>query len=168
MKSFFQENHAIHHAFCKQGWTQNNKDQSTVDPPQTVTGFIPFILEPAHDIDTINTVILRCKHIAETLGQKYVIPTLHEALYYKAMQLKWATKEYQEFIIPRLRGLHTAMIFMKAIGQHFKSTGLLEVWIDSDLFSQKTAVNYLAAKDYEKVIRSHKIPFPNHPSIPTV
>ncbi len=141
----------------RQGWTQFNQEHSDVDPPQTTIGYMPLILAPAHEMDTLNTVVKRCKYIANSLGQKYVVLTVDEALYCKLMDLKWAKKEYQEFLSLRLGGLHTAMNFMKAIGQHLKSTGILEVWIDSGLLGRKTAENAMIGKTYEKAVRAHKI-----------
>jgi hypothetical protein len=75
------------------------------------------------------------------------------------MDLKWAKQEYQEFLIVRLGGFHTAMNFMKAIGKHMQSTGLLEVWCESGLLGEKTAENAMMGKGYEKAIRAHKVTF---------
>ncbi|MES9881882.1 MAG: hypothetical protein ABW185_13470, partial [Sedimenticola sp.] len=83
--------------------------------------------------------------------------TVDEALYCKLMTLKWLNESYQEFLIPRLGGFHTTMNFMKSIGQHMQSTGLMEVWVDSNLLGQKTAENVMAGKGYEKSVRAHKI-----------
>ena len=68
------------------------------------------------------------------------------------MELKWAKPVYQEFFIVRLGGLHTVMHFMKAIGKQMQSTGLLEVWTESDLQGQKTVENFIAGKGNEKSI----------------
>ena len=106
----------------KQGWTHYNQERSDTDPPQTTVGYLPLILAPAHELDTLNTVIQRCKFVAELLGQIYVVLTVYEALYCKLVELKWAKPVYQEFFIVRLGGLHTVMNFMKAIGKHMQST----------------------------------------------
>ena len=51
------------------------------------------------------------------------------------------------------------MNFMKVIGQHFDSCGLLELWTESGLLGGKTAEGLLAGKDYEKGMGAHKITF---------
>ena len=51
------------------------------------------------------------------------------------------------------------MNFLKVIGQHFEASGLLELWIDSDLLGPKTAERVLAGKEYEKGMRAHKVTF---------
>ena len=108
----------------KQGWTSFNQEMCNAEFEQTTIGYMPIILAPAHEFDTLNTVVQRCKHVAEAKGQKYVVLTVDEALYCRLMQLKWSNPAYQEFLFPRLGGLHTAMNFLKAIGQHMQSTGL--------------------------------------------
>ena len=119
--------------------------------------YVPIVLSPAHEYQTMNTVVKRCKYISETLGQKYVVITVDEQLYSRLMELK-RSRNY-ELLIPRLGGLHMSMNFMKAIGQQFQSSGLLELWTESDLLGEKTAAKVLAGKDYEKGMRAHKITF---------
>ena len=83
--------------------------------------------------------------------------TADEALFSRLMELKWS-QDYA-FLIPRLGSLHTAMNFLKVIDQHFEASGLLELWIDSDLLGPKTAERVLAGKEYEKGMRAHKVTF---------
>ena len=73
------------------------------------------------------------------------------------MELKWS--QNHTYLFPRLGSLHSSMNFMKVIGQHFDSCGLLEVWTESGLLGGKTAESVLAGKDYEKGMRAHKITF---------
>ena len=133
-----------------------NQQVSQTDPPVTTIGYMPMILNPAHEYDTLNTVITRCRHVAETLGQKYVVITADEALFCRLMELKCSQDDYS-FLIPRLGGLHTSMNFMKVIGQHFQGSGLLELWTESDLLGSRTAERVLLGKDYEKAMRAHKL-----------
>ena len=132
---------------------------SNRDPKSTTLGYMPIILSPAHEYDTLNTVIIRCKHIAQSLGQPqaYVVLTADEALLCRLMELKWS--QNHTYLFPRLGSLHSSMNFMKVIGQHFDSCGLLEVWTESGLLGGKTAQSVLAGKDYEKGMRAHKITF---------
>jgi hypothetical protein len=53
--------------------------------------YMPLIQAPAHDFDTstLNTVVQRCMHISEKLGQKYTVISVDQALYFKLMDLKW-------------------------------------------------------------------------------
>ena len=67
---------------------QVSMEQCRVDPEVTTIGYMPIVQSPAHEFDTLNTAVVRCKHIANSLGQQHVVLT--EALYCKLMELKWA------------------------------------------------------------------------------
>ena len=49
----------------------------------TSVGYMPIIQAPAHELDTVNTVVLRCKHTAGKLGQHYcqISPTQRRLLH---------------------------------------------------------------------------------------
>jgi hypothetical protein len=141
----------------KQGWTSFNQSQSKVSPEMTSIGYMPLVQAPAHDLDTLNTVVVRCKHVARKLGQHHVVLTVDEALFCKLMELKWAKDEYQDFLIIRLGGLHTAMNFLKVIGKHIQSSGLLESWVESTILGPKSAEQVLAGKSYSRGMRAHKM-----------
>ena len=85
---------------------------------------MPIIQAPAHDMDTLNTVVRRCMYVTSKLGQQYTVLTVDQALYYKLMDLKWSIPEYRDKLIPRLGGLHISMNFLKVIGQHMKDWSL--------------------------------------------
>ena len=143
----------------KQSWTAFNQSASKVDPPETVVGYMPIIQAPAHELDTLNTVIQRCWHISQDLGQKYVVLTVDEALYCKLMELKWAIPEYRDFLIPRLGGLHVSLNFLKTIGKHVQSSGLAEVWIESGILGPNATEQAMVGKPYARAIRAHKLTF---------
>ena len=65
------------------------------------------------------------------MGQQHVVFTVDEALYCKLMELKLEKKDYQNFLIVRLGGLQRILAFLKAIGKHINSSGLLEAWVES-------------------------------------
>ena len=139
------------------GWTHFNQKNSTVDPPLTTVGYMPIIQAPAHEFDTLNTVVQCCKYVANTLGQQYVVLTVDEALYCKLMELKWAKQDYQNFLIVRLGGLHIAMNFLKVIGKHIESSGLLDAWTESNILGPRAAEQVLAGKSYSRGMHVHKI-----------
>ena len=83
--------------------------------------------------------------------------TDNEVLFCRLMELKWS--QNYKFLFPRLGSLHSSMNFMKVIGQHFDSCGLLEFWTESGLLRGRAAERILAGKDYERGMRAHKITF---------
>ena len=86
-----------------------------------------MVLGEATDFDTINTVVERCRFVANSLDQQYIIITADEAIFCKLMELKYANADLRRILIVRLGGLHTAMAFMKAIGKHVKESGLTDL-----------------------------------------
>ena len=135
-------------------WTWYNKMASTVNPKKTTVGYLPIIQAPASELDTLNTVVKRVFHLAKSINQKHVVLTVDEALY---PELKWSVEDYNEVLIPCLRGLHVAMNFLGVIGRHMNDSGLVEVWVESDLLSTNAAHQVITGKGYARAIRAHKI-----------
>ena len=54
--------------------------------------------------------------------------------------------------------LHIALNFLGVIGRHVESSGLLQVWIDSDLFGSRTGEKVLkTSRPCNKAVRAHKL-----------
>jgi len=141
----------------KPSWTVFNQSVSSEEPEQTAAGYLPIILAPAHELETLNTVVKRCMAISSHFDQQYTVVTVDQALYCKLMELKWSVKEYQEKLIPRLGGLHTAMNFLKTIGDHMAGSGLAEVWLESGILGEGAVQLVLSGKAYNKAMRAHKL-----------
>lgn len=76
-----------HNIKTKPSWTSFNQSVTEVSPPQTTTGYMPIILAHAHELSTLNTVVLRAIHVAKSLGNKYAIVTVDQALFPKLMEI---------------------------------------------------------------------------------
>lgn len=88
-------------------WTVFNQALSKHNPEITTIEYIPIFKAPAYELYTLNYVVKRCLQFSSLIGQQYTILTVDQTLYCKLMELKWATPEYQNKLIPRLGGLHT-------------------------------------------------------------
>ncbi|CAH3174764.1 unnamed protein product [Porites lobata] len=141
----------------KSGWTSFNEKHSDTDPEESTVGYMPIVLAPAHDVNTLNTVVQRIMQVAESFNQKHVVLTVDQALFPLLMELKWTLPEYKDTLIPRLGGLHTSMNFLKVLGQHIQDSGLPTIWIESGILGPRTVERALAGKDYNKGTRVHKI-----------
>ena len=95
-----------HNEDPKSGWTSFNEKHSKTDPKVSTVGYMPIILAPAHDVNTLNTVVQRIVQVTESFKQKHVVLTVDQALFPLLMELKWVVPEYQDCLIPRLGGLH--------------------------------------------------------------
>jgi hypothetical protein len=129
----------------RSGWTEFNQSLSRGEVGDkfghevTKVGYMPIIQAPAHEMDTLNTVVKKCMHVATVLGQQYTIITVDQALYCKLVELKWAIPEYREKLVVQLGGLHISMCFLKTIVDHMKGSGLVDSWIESGLLGPNAA-----------------------------
>ena len=116
----------------RSGWTEFNQPLLQKDVGHkfghkvTKVEYLPIIQAPAHEMDTLKTVVKKCMHVATVLGQQYTIITVDQALYCKLVELKWATPECREKLIVQLGGLHICICFLKTIGDHMKESGLVD------------------------------------------
>lgn len=143
----------------KVGWTQFNKVFSTHSLPKTASGFMPLILNPAHEFNTLITVLSRCIAVGDKLNYHYIVLTAYQQLFCKLLDVKWSSPVFQERIVLKMGGLHIACNFMKAIGQHMANTGLAEIWIESGVLAEGSAIKVLSGKAYAKAMRIHKLTY---------
>ncbi len=140
-------------------FNQSLSKKSTESTAITTVGYMPIIQAPAHELDTLNTVVRRCMYISSQLGQEYTVLTVDQALYFKLMDLKWNVADYKDKLILRLGGLHISMNFLKVIGQQVKDCGLAEAWLDAGILGCSTIEHVMMGKAYNKGMRSHKLTF---------
>ena len=141
------------------GWSGFNQKYSTNDSPQTEIGPLPIINAPAHDFDTIWTVITKCQAITEQLRETYTVITFDEQLYCKAKMLQWQKKDDTTDLVIMLGSFHTQMNFCKVIGKHMEGAGLKDIWVQSGVYGENTAENIEKGKIWNKVFRAHKLTF---------
>ncbi len=115
----------------RSGWIEFNQSLSQNDQQVTTIGYVPILQAPAHEFDTLNTVVKRCMHVSAALGQQHTVITVDQALFCKLVELKWAIPEYQKKLVIQLGGLHISMCFLRTIENHMNGSGLVETWIES-------------------------------------
>ena len=146
-----------HKAMIRSGWTEFNQTLSQNGQDVTILGYFPIIQAPAHEFDTLNTVVKKCMYISAALGQQHTVLTVDQALYCKLVELKWGIPEYQKKLVVQLGGLHISMCFQKAIGNHMKGSGLVEAWVESGVLGPNVTEHIMNGKAYERATRAHKI-----------
>ena len=134
-----------------------NQSLSSEEREHTAVEYLPIILAPALEFDTLNTVVKRCMAISSRFGQEHTVITVDQALYYRLMALKWSLPQYQDKLIPRLGGLHVSMNFLKALGDHMNGPGLDVVSGEMGLLGPGAVELVLAGKAYNKAMRAHKL-----------
>ncbi|XP_052128446.1 uncharacterized protein LOC127750548 [Frankliniella occidentalis] len=141
----------------RQGWTAFNKTMSTNNAEITSCGYLPMILDPAHEFNTLNTVLRRAVSLADNLNQKYVILTGDQQVYCRLLELKWSNDDFQKRVILRMGGLHLSLNFLKAIGKHMSGSGLEELWVESGIAAETMASKVMEGKVYSKGMRLTKL-----------
>lgn len=58
-----------------------------------------------------------------------------------------------------LGGFHTQMIFSIVIGQYVESSGLSDIWAESEVFRETTAINVVKGKMWNRLTRAHKLSY---------
>lgn len=81
---------------------------------------MPILQAPAHNFDTLNTVVKRCIHISDSPGQHYTV-----IMFCKLVELKWAIPEYQLKLVILLMGLQISTCFLNVTGDLMNEAGLL-------------------------------------------
>lgn len=137
-------------------WSGFNQSISQVISEPSIIGYLPIIPAPAHEMDTLMTVLLRCKAVSSRLGQRYTVVTFDEALYCRAKELVWLGPERLSDVVLRLGSFHIAMNYLGAIGQHMAGAGLT-VWTESGVYSECTAEKMMKGKFWNRAVRGHKI-----------
>jgi len=92
-------------------------------------------------------------------GGIYTVVTMDEGLYNKAKMLQWEKTEHLKNVVLVLGGFHTQMTFSKVIGQFLESSGISDIWVESEIFGETTAGNILRGKLWNRVIRAHKLTY---------
>jgi hypothetical protein len=141
------------------GWSGFNQLLSTNVSQPTIVGPLPIINAPAHEFDTLWTVILQCQAMTKLREGKYTVITMDEALYNKAKMLQWEKTEEFKNVVIMLGGFHTQMTFSKAIGKYLASSGICDMWVESEIFGETTADNIMKGKLWNRVIRAHKLSY---------
>ena len=92
------------------------------------------------------------------MGQIFTVITFDQVLYCRAKELIWLHLDFADVKI-RLGGFHTAMNFMKAIGQYMEASGLKDIWVESGVFGENSTLHMLTGHAYNKAVRGHKLTF---------
>ena len=143
----------------KTGWTEYNRRNIKTDVEKSAMGYMPLILNPAHELSTLYTVLKRCIAVGDATGHKHIVLTVDQALYCKLVELIWNSDVFKERIILRLGGLHIKMNFQKVIGKHMEGSGLSELWLESGVLAEGSIAKVLDGKAFAKSMRIHKLTF---------
>ena len=120
---------------------------------------LPLISAPAHEWQTLLTVLKQAQHItAEVVrpNRKTVI-TLDMDLYMRAIKIPSLHPEYGGKWILRIGEFHTVLCVLRTIGLAIENSGLDDTWVEAGLYSPATTRQILEGKHMKCAPDAHTI-----------
>lgn len=81
-------------------------------------------------------------------GGIYTVVTMDEGLHNKAKMLQWEKTEPLKNVVLVLGAFHTQLTFSKVMEQFLESSGISDIWVESQIFRGNL---------WNRVIRAHKL-----------
>ena len=139
-------------------WTGfNAKLHDQIAHRACTVGYCQVIEASPTELPTVYTVLRRSLDMANQLGQQDVIVVFDQAIYAKALDVKWQCKEEFKRIVLRLGSFHTICSFIAVIGKRFADAGLSDVFIESGVVGSGSLAGVLQGKHYNRAVRMHKV-----------
>ena len=115
-------------------WTAYNS-LLTSTKPLTDVNALPLILAPAHEWQTLITVLKQTQQIkCMVMGyNRKTTITLDVALFERAKQFEMSRDDFKDKQVLRLGEMHTAMAALRAAGNAIEDTGLEEACFEADI-----------------------------------
>ena len=89
------------------GWSGFNQLTTGKELPEvTIVGPLPIVNAPAHEYETLWTVLRRCQAMTALRGGIYTVVTMDEGLYNKAKMLQWEKTEHLKNVVLVLVSTH--------------------------------------------------------------
>jgi len=136
-------------------WATFNSLATNGTPPVTNVGMLPILKAPADHDDTMTTVMTKFMNISEKVGQTHTVIFADQPLYSRMKELVWNDPAKYSNVICLLGHLHILFNYLKAIGQHYESAGLEDIWIEAGLFAPNTIPSVLGGKAYYRGVYGH-------------
>ncbi|KAJ8886189.1 hypothetical protein PR048_012398 [Dryococelus australis] len=140
-------------------WTAFNPCVSEDRKQKTTISYFPIIPNPAHEHDTLWTIIARCNMISHLLKQDYSVITFDEYLYSKVKILMWFRLGETQNVTLLLGDFHSIQVYLTAIGEKHAGSVIEDCWVESGIVSETTASAIIKGKHFIQCVRTHKIEF---------
>jgi hypothetical protein len=119
--------------------------------PVTRVGTAPLIAAPAHEWQTLLTVLMQAQAIkTKVVGpNSKTVVSLDLGLYQPANRLQMA-REDLNYIILRPGELHIVMAQLRTIGAHIDNSGIDLCWVEAELYGSTTVKQILDGKHVKR------------------
>ena len=124
----------------------------------TRVGNPPLIAAPAHEWQTLLTILMQAQDIKTTVvGQnRRTVISLDMGLYQPAKKLQM-TRQDLGHIILRPGELHIVMAQLRTIGAFIENSGLDKCWVESDLYGPSTVKQILGGNHVKRGEAAHTV-----------
>lgn len=135
-------------------WTAFNIEGTDV-PRKSIVGYCPVINASPTEMPTVCEIMKRSILIAEQLEQENPVMVFDQAIYCKALSIKWQNPDTLNHCVIRMGAFHIAMTFIAVIGKRF--AGLYDILVESGVMALGSVNSILDGKHYNRAMRSHKV-----------
>ena len=137
-------------------WTAYNSLLSQAKPLTEVNA-LPLIAAPAHEWQTLITVLKQTQQInCVVMGpNRKTVITLDMALYERAKQLEMSRDDCKGKWVLRPGEMHTVMAALRATGNAIEDSGLEETWFEADIYGPTTTRQIIEAKHMKRALEAH-------------
>lgn len=126
--------------------------------PVTRVGAPPLIAAPAHEWNTLLTVLKQAQAInVKVVGQqRKTVISLDMGLYIPAKKLQMAREDLSNIIL-RPGELHIVMAQLKTIGAFIENSGIDMAWVESDIYGPSTVKQILEGNHVKRAEAAHLV-----------
>ena len=112
--------------------------------PLTRVGAPPLLAHPAHEWNTLLTVLMRAQDISTAVvgDDRKTVISLAMGVYLPAKKLQMARKDLNHLVL-RPGELHIVMAMLKTIGAYIESGGINLCWQEAELYGSCTVKQIL-------------------------
>ena len=102
-------------------------------------------------------VLSKSLKIKDTLQLKSIVLVFDQALYAKAIEIKWKHPVLFKPLVLRMGAFHTIGTLLGIIGKRFQDAGLRDICIESGIIAEGSVSGVLEGKRYNRAVRFHKL-----------
>ena len=124
---------------------------------ESTVSYLNCIDAPAADPSTIYMVMERCLAIKERLKLKKIVCVFYQAIYAKAVEIKWKKMDqFKDCVV--IRGIfHLMMMYIGITGKQFKDASLRDVLVQSEIVAESSIKRVLTGKMYNRAVCCYKL-----------
>lgn len=140
-------------------WSAFNAAVQSSDkqPVRSTVAYCPVIGASPTQLDTVYTLLSRSLAMTKRLDQQTTVVVLDQAIYAKALEVKWKRADEFKSVVLRMGAFHVACVFLAVIGKRFAGSGLRDLMLESGVVAEGSLQGVLSGKHYNRSIRVHKL-----------